>query len=72
MKDVVCLYEASGHSARPWAEAGHDVYCYDILHERKLIEPIGKGKLGGKSAKTKSIRSASPRGIAKAIWEYNA
>lgn len=28
-------------------------------------------KLGGKSAKTKSIRSATPRGIMRAIYEYN-
>jgi len=29
-------------------------------------------KLGGKSLKTKNIRSATPRGFAKAVFEYNA
>lgn len=29
-------------------------------------------KLGGKSQRTKDIRSATPRGFAKAVYEYNA
>lgn len=40
--DVVCLYEESGYSARAWAEAGHDVHCYDILNEER-IERVGDG-----------------------------
>lgn len=27
---VVCLYELSGYAAAPWAEAGYEVYCYDL------------------------------------------
>lgn len=44
MKDVVCLYEESGFSAHPWAMAGYDVYCYDILHEERRVETCGKGR----------------------------
>jgi hypothetical protein len=29
-------------------------------------------KLGGKSMKTKNIRSATPRGFAKAVYEFNS
>ena len=29
-------------------------------------------KLGGKSLKTKNIRSATPRGFAQAVFEYNS
>ena len=29
-------------------------------------------KLGGKSAKTKNIRSATPRGFARAVYEFNS
>jgi len=42
----------------------------------KAIEPLGKDfpghtKLGGKSARTKYIRSLTPRGFAQAIYEAN-
>ena len=50
------------------------------LPRRKSVEhvPTDKfgmnrqfSKLGGKSAKTKNIRSATPRGFARAVWFYN-
>jgi len=42
--DVVCLYEASGYSARAWVEAGYTVYCYDISHPTEgRVERVGKG-----------------------------
>ena len=44
-KHVICLYEASGHSASDWAKSGHDVFCYDILHEKKSIIDHGKGRI---------------------------
>lgn len=51
------------------------------MPQRKPVDPeayFGNGyakammKLGGKSQKTKNIRSATPRGIARAIYEANA
>lgn len=45
MPEVVCLYEYTGLSARPWAEAGYDVYCYDILHETRTVEKVGLGRV---------------------------
>ena len=41
---VICLYEHSGLSAKPWAEAGYDVWCYDIANENEEI-PCGKGTI---------------------------
>lgn len=38
--EVISLYDFSGVSCRPWAEAGHTCYAYDIQHpaaeERKM------------------------------------
>ena len=38
--EVISLYDFSGVSCRPWAEAGHICYAYDIQHpvaeERKM------------------------------------
>ena len=42
MKDVVCLYETSGFSARDWALDGFGVYCYDNTHEND-VEVVGLG-----------------------------
>ena len=47
-----------------------------IMPEKKPVEkPVGYSaqhlKLGGKSLKTKNIRSATPRGFAKAVFEAN-
>jgi hypothetical protein len=47
-----------------------------IIPERKPV-PVESGysdqhkKLGGKSLKTKNIRSATPRGFAEAVFEFN-
>ena len=32
-------------SARPWAEAGYDVYCYDLLHKQASVEYVGAGTI---------------------------
>jgi hypothetical protein len=32
MANVVSLYDESGNMLRPWAEAGHDCFCVDILN----------------------------------------
>lgn len=47
-----------------------------IMPPKKKVEKeegnsIQFKKLGGKSQKTKNIRSATPRGFAKAVFEYN-
>ena len=54
------------------------------MHGNGFIEPIAKPvacdagysdqhkKLGGKSLKTKNIRSATPRGFAKAVFIANS
>ena len=50
------------------------------LPRRKAVDPVKAdkfgmnrqfSKLGGKSAKTKNIRSATPRGFARAVWFEN-
>ena len=47
-----------------------------VMPEKKIV-PVEKGysrqhlKLGGKSMKTKNIRSATPRGFARAVFEAN-
>ena len=48
-----------------------------VMPEKKRIEPISKDnpgwkKCGGKSLRTKNIRSATPRGFAKAWKEANS
>lgn len=45
-----------------------------IMPDKKPVEPIGNpqyAKLGGKSKKTKQIRSETPRGFAQAIFDFN-
>lgn len=48
-----------------------------VMPKRKPVEDVhdcypGWKKLGGKSAKTKQIRSETPRGFARAVFEANA
>jgi hypothetical protein len=38
----------------------------DFLDTQEILD------LGGKSAKTKNIRSATPRGFARAVYEFNS
>lgn len=49
---------------------------YFAMPERKPVEPVGKdfpgwAKCGGRSAKTKEIRSSTPEGFALAVYEAN-
>ena len=41
---VVSLYDASGLAVMAWAEAGYEVYCYDLLNEAET-RSVGKGKI---------------------------
>ncbi len=81
------LPENDGHPLYPEYIAPRDAYTKKtclwtgggfIMPERKLVAlPVGHKystqhtKLGGKSLRTKNIRSATPRGFAQAIFEAN-
>jgi len=56
-----CLWTGNGFTM-PWT----DPVKPEQGHSRQHL------KLGGKSMKTKNIRSATPRGFATAIYEFNA
>lgn len=54
------------------------IWCSEafVMPEPKPVEPVGKDfnraiKVGGKSTRTKNIRSATPRGFAMAVFEAN-
>tara|TARA_R110000772_G_scaffold67595_2_gene150098 strand:- start:3449 stop:4273 length:825 start_codon:yes stop_codon:yes gene_type:complete len=53
------LVDVDGH--RLYDDNGRPIWGYSNQHS----------KLGGKSLKTKNIRSATPRGFAQAVFEYN-
>jgi len=48
---VISLYDYTGEAVRPWAEAGHDCFCYDIQHRHwqwnhpDAIEQVGQGSI---------------------------
>ena len=44
---LLSLYDYTGVMGRPWAEAGADVYCYDIQHPKwsSRTEAVGKGRI---------------------------
>ena len=56
-----CLWTGNGFTM-PWT----DPVQPEEGHSRQHL------KLGGKSAKTKNIRSATPRGFARAVYEFNS
>lgn len=56
-----CLWTGNGFTM-PWTDAVEP----EDGHSRQHL------KLGGKSMKTKNIRSATPRGFAKAVYEFNS
>lgn len=80
------LPEQDEHPVYPDIYPGRDRYnkntciwmgCGAVMPEKKRIEPISKDnpgwkKCGGKSLRTKNIRSATPRGFAKAWKEANS
>ena len=57
-----CLWTGGGFTMPLQAEVDCDAAAYSIQFR----------KLGGKSMKTKNIRSATPRGFARALYLYNA
>ena len=56
-----CLWTGNGFTM-PWTDPVEPEYG----HSRQHL------KLGGKSMKTKNIRSATPRGFARAVYEFNS
>ena len=56
-----CLWTGNGFTM-PWTDAVDP----EDGHSRQHL------KLGGKSMKTKNIRSATPRGFARAVYEFNS
>jgi hypothetical protein len=56
-----CLWTGNGFTM-PWTDPVEP----ENGHSRQHL------KLGGKSAKTKNIRSATPRGFARAVYEFNS
>ena len=44
---VVSLCDLTGNAARPWANAGWDVFCVDIEHSirRDRVEKVGQGRI---------------------------
>lgn len=72
MKKAIFLFDYTGIMARPWADAGYLCYCFDGQHPEGVTLSDQHKKLGGRSLKTKNIRSATPRGFAQAVFEANA
>jgi len=80
------LPESDSHPVYPEIYPGRDRYNKNtciwmggeaVMPEKKRIEPISKDnpgwkKCGGKSLRTKNIRSATPRGFAKAWKDANS
>lgn len=44
MSTIVSLFDESGNAMRPWATAGHECYCYDILNDGR-VETVGSGRI---------------------------
>lgn len=68
--DIIPARDAYNKKTCLWSGNGF------IMPEPKPVKPISKDsplhtKLGGKSLRTKNIRSQTPRGFAKAVFEAN-
>jgi hypothetical protein len=37
---VISLYDFTGEACRPWAEAGHQCFCFDIQHDGSRVETV--------------------------------
>nr|WP_294850009.1 hypothetical protein [uncultured Sphingomonas sp.] len=42
---VISFFDYTAIAVRPWAEAGFDVYCYDLQHEGLRRERVGFGSI---------------------------
>ena len=74
--DLIPTRDAYTKKTCLWIRNGHDV-DFNMPEKRPVELPTDYKyspqhlKLGGKSLKTKNIRSATPRGFAIAIWQAN-
>jgi hypothetical protein len=74
--DLIPTRDAYTKKTCLWIRNGHDV-DFNMPEKRPVELPTDYKyspqhlKLGGKSLKTKNIRSATPRGFAYAIWDAN-
>ncbi len=68
-----CLWTGGGFNMPRQNAVAHKTLTYDRADPKKAgnFSPVA-GKTGGKSAKTKNIRSATPRGFARAVFLANA
>ena len=67
------LFDGSGLMIERAAEMGHKCYCfnYSEADHGSYLDYRIYGRLGGKSARTKLIRSRTPRGFAIAVNKEN-
>ena len=67
-----CLWTGGGFKMPMLRSVPHLSVAYDRTDPKKgrMFSPIA-GKTGGKSLRTKNIRSATPRGFARAVFQFN-
>lgn len=67
-----CLWTGGGFKMPMLRSVPHLSVAYDRADPKKgrMFSPIA-GKTGGKSLRTKNIRSATPRGFARAVFQFN-
>lgn len=72
---ILSLCDLTGHGVKDWVENGYDAILVDPQHtfdnHCQIIE-IKEGHGIITRVDQKNIRSATPRGISKAIYLYNA
>lgn len=69
---VIPPYDAYNKKTCLWTGKGFVLPVKQVWHKPADTENPGHKKLGGKSARTKYIRSLTPRGFAQAVYEANA
>ena len=67
-----CLWTGGGFQMPMKRSVPHLSLAYDRADPKKgrMFSPVA-GKTGGKSLRTKNIRSATPRGFARAVFQFN-
>jgi hypothetical protein len=79
VKTILSLCDYSGNWAKPYADAGYNVRLIDVKTTGDLrllpFDQLGHvhGILlyGGKSERTKTMRSMTPAGFAQAFYDAN-
>lgn len=68
--DIIPAFDAYPKKTCLWVGNGFKIPPFLPVEPESADNP-GWAKTGGKSARTKMIRSLTPRGLAKAIWVFN-